>query len=59
MPDPPKGDHRMDPATATGRRGTGDFGSAFKKSSGVILAIVLAIVVVFGLIALFLLPAGG
>ena len=58
MTDPLKGDYRMDPATAWSRP-TGRAGSASGRTWGVILAILLALAIVFGSIALFLLPLGG
>jgi hypothetical protein len=57
MPDPLKGDYRMDPATGRRRHPSGQARSAFITTLGVALAILLVLAVVFGLVALFLLPA--
>jgi hypothetical protein len=57
MPDPLKGDYRMDPATSRRRHPSGEARSAFNTTLGVALAILLVLAVVFGLVALFLLPA--
>jgi hypothetical protein len=57
MPDPLKGDYRMDPATAR-RHHPGQVKSAFKTKLGVALVIVFILLIVFGLMALFLLPSG-
>jgi hypothetical protein len=57
MPDPLRGDYRMDPATARRRHPSGQVGSAFKTTLGIALAILLVLAVLVGLAALFLLPA--
>jgi hypothetical protein len=57
MPDPLKGDYRMDSATARRRHPSGHVGSAFKTTLGVALATLPVLAVLVGLAALFLLPA--
>lgn len=56
MPDPLKGDYRMDSVT-TRRRHPGQVESAFRTTLGVALAIMLILLIAFGLVALFLLPS--
>jgi hypothetical protein len=56
MPDPLKGDYRMDPGTVR-RRHPGQVKSSYKTTLGVALAILLILLIAFGLVALFLLPS--
>jgi hypothetical protein len=57
MPDPLRGDFRMDPATRNGARPSGKVSSAFKTTSGILLALLLVAALLMGAAALFLLPA--
>lgn len=57
MPDPLKGDYRLHPAAGRRRHPSREARSAFNTTLGVALAILLVLALVFGLVALFLLPA--
>jgi hypothetical protein len=57
MPVPLRGDFRMDPATRNGARPSGKVSSAFKTTSGILLALLLVAALLMGAAALFLLPA--
>ena len=54
MPDPSRGDYRMDPATARRRPRTKEATSAFKTTLGIALAIVLVLAALVGVAAIFL-----